>query len=302
MSFRALWLAGLLGCALWAAPQHSLADTPHGVRRGESAKGVRGKRTRASLVRQHPSQRRAVHARSAGEGTTTASAHARRRAARSEQRKRTARIRNARRQARQANAFALGTSGSAGRLLLGGVPEHWLASAREAGEWDGSLDWPVEAGWFLRGLGAGSDGRHGGIDIGGTTGWDVRAAGPGFVAYAGDELSGYGNVVMIVHDGGWVTLYAHNSVNVAVPGQQVQRGEVIAALGSTGQAGTPHVHFELLFRGERCDPAPLMRQDMRHYDGKPVVRASARWVEGAARPAAIRCVPGPTPHGGKRRE
>jgi len=74
----------------------------------------------------------------------------------------------------------------------------------------GSLLWPVRQGYYGRGYGSGEGGYHLAIDIDGERGSDVFAAAPGIVGYVGKELRGYGNVVLIVHPGGYVTLYGHN--------------------------------------------------------------------------------------------
>ncbi|MEZ4287710.1 MAG: M23 family metallopeptidase [Polyangiales bacterium] len=77
----------------------------------------------------------------------------------------------------------------------------------------------------------------------GKIGWNVRAAAPGIVGYAGDGIRGYGNTVLVIHPGGWVTMYAHNSVNFVVAGQRVDKGSILAEVGSTGISRGPHVHF-----------------------------------------------------------
>ena len=93
---------------------------------------------------------------------------------------------------------------------------------------------------------------------------EAGAAARGIVAYSGDEVPGFGNMVLMVHPGGWVTLYAHNSVNFVVAGEQVPAGAVLAELGSTGISRGPHVHFELIYDGKNCDPVTLFRPGVRH--------------------------------------
>ena len=66
---------------------------------------------------------------------------------------------------------------------------------------------------------------------------------------------------MIMHAGGWVTLYGHNQRLLVVPGEHVARGQAIAELGSTGRSMGPHVHFELVHDGVNCDPLPLFRYE-----------------------------------------
>jgi hypothetical protein len=88
--------------------------------------------------------------------------------------------------------------------------------------------------------------NHFGIDIAGTLGDPIYAADNGVIVYAGWNDWGYGNVVVIDHDGGWQTLYAHlSSFNVGC-GQSVYQGDLIGAFGSTGNSSGPHLHFEML--------------------------------------------------------
>lgn len=94
---------------------------------------------------------------------------------------------------------------------------------------------------------------HTGIDFGVPTGAPVRAADRGTVIYAG-WYGGYGNTVILNHGGGITTLYAHNSYLAVGVGQVVQRGQTIAAAGSTGLSTGPHVHFEVRVNGQPVDP------------------------------------------------
>jgi murein DD-endopeptidase MepM/ murein hydrolase activator NlpD len=94
---------------------------------------------------------------------------------------------------------------------------------------------------------------HTGIDIGAKAGTDVRAANSGTVIKAGWNNS-YGNVVMIDHGGGIVTLYAHNSKLLVKTGDVVAKGQTIALVGSTGNSTGPHIHFEVRVNGEYKNP------------------------------------------------
>jgi murein DD-endopeptidase MepM/ murein hydrolase activator NlpD len=152
----------------------------------------------------------------------------------------------------------------------------------------GTLRWPVTNGRFVRGFGSGEGGYHQAVDIAGDIGWNVRAAAPGIVAYSGDEVPGYGNLVVVVHPGGWVTMYAHNSVNFVVAGEEVPRGAVLAELGSTGISRGPHVHFELMFGGRNCDPATLFRPGVRHRSRLARI-APETWTNPRSRPDVIQC-------------
>ena len=99
--------------------------------------------------------------------------------------------------------------------------------------------------------------QHNGIDLDGDTGDRVRAARSGEVILAG-ERSGFGNIIVIYHGLGYSTLYAHLSrVEVSV-GQQVQSGDRIGAVGSTGWSTGPHLHFELRIDGRAVDPTPYL--------------------------------------------
>ncbi len=94
---------------------------------------------------------------------------------------------------------------------------------------------------------------HTGIDIGAASGTNVLAANSGTVIKAAWNNS-YGNVIMIDHGGGIVTLYAHNSKLLVSTGDTVTRGQVIALVGSTGDSTGPHIHFEVRVNGEYKNP------------------------------------------------
>jgi hypothetical protein len=88
--------------------------------------------------------------------------------------------------------------------------------------------------------------NHFGIDIAGGLGDAIYAADNGVIVYAGWNDWGYGNVIVIDHDGGWQTLYAHLSILNVGCGQSVYQGDVIGYFGSTGNSSGPHLHFEML--------------------------------------------------------
>ena len=99
----------------------------------------------------------------------------------------------------------------------------------------------------------GASSIHTGIDIPAPTGTPVTAYDSGTVIYSGVQGT-YGNTVMIRHNDGKVTLYAHNSaLNVSV-GQTVQKGQVVAKIGSTGRSTGPHLHFEIRVNGSHTNP------------------------------------------------
>ncbi|UIE40478.1 peptidoglycan DD-metalloendopeptidase family protein [Leptodesmis sichuanensis A121] len=98
---------------------------------------------------------------------------------------------------------------------------------------------------------------HAGIDIGADYGATIYAAEQGLVIFAG-WYGGYGNAVIIDHGGGITTLYGHTSELYVSEGQTVQRGQAIAAVGSTGLSTGPHLHFEVRREGEPTDPVAFL--------------------------------------------
>ena len=188
-----------------------------------------------------------------------------------------------------AQRLGLGSLTAAGKLLHGQVEARWISAAGSGPGLAGTLRWPVAQGWFVRGFGSGEGGYHKAMDIMGKTGWNVRAAADGIVGYSGNAVSGFGNMIMVVHAGGWVTLYGHNSVNYVSAGERVHRGDVLAEVGSTGRSTGPHVHFELIYQGQNCDPAPLFRPGVRHRNGKFSKLQYSSWLKANQRPKAVQC-------------
>ena len=99
---------------------------------------------------------------------------------------------------------------------------------------------------------------HSGMDIGAPMGSTIVAAAGGRVIYSGWE-GGYGNTIVIDHGGQTSTLYGHCSQLFVSEGQDVQRGQAIGAVGSTGESTGPHLHFEIRINGVPVDPAPRLR-------------------------------------------
>lgn len=105
--------------------------------------------------------------------------------------------------------------------------------------------WPLK-GKIISPYGTIGKGRNNdGINIKAKLGEAVKAADVGTVAYAGNELKGFGNLILIKHNDGWITAYAHNDRLFVKKGQKVRKGEKIAAAGSTGGVNTPQLHFEI---------------------------------------------------------
>jgi murein DD-endopeptidase MepM/ murein hydrolase activator NlpD len=125
--------------------------------------------------------------------------------------------------------------------------------------------WPLE-GRIIEGYGTGPSGTHNdGINIAARVGDPVRAADAGRVAYAGNELRGYGNLVLIKHAGGYMTAYAHNGKLLVKRGEAVKRGQEIATAGATGSVNAPQLHFEIRRGTHALDPTDYL----------PDLRASA---------------------------
>jgi murein DD-endopeptidase MepM/ murein hydrolase activator NlpD len=119
-----------------------------------------------------------------------------------------------------------------------------------------AFTWPVE-GPVISTFGQRRSGWHGGIDIKAPLGTPVWAAAGGVVIASGVETA-YGQVVKIEHPRGFVTVYAHNDVNLVEVGDRVDAGEMIALVGQTGRATTHHVHFEIRHEGLAYNPLYLL--------------------------------------------
>jgi murein DD-endopeptidase MepM/ murein hydrolase activator NlpD len=122
----------------------------------------------------------------------------------------------------------------------------------------GGFQWPVQ-GRILSSFGPKANGLHNdGVNIAAEMGAPVKAAQSGVVAYAGNELKGYGNLLLIRHDNGWMTAYAHNSKLLVQRGDTVVRGQTIAEAGNSGSVVTPQVHFEIRKGAKAVDPSTVI--------------------------------------------
>jgi len=148
------------------------------------------------------------------------------------------------------------TSTSTGAIVPPAQPQPQQSVARG----NDKLRWPA-SGRIITGFGQRSDGTHNdGINLSVPLGTSVHAAESGTVAYAGSELKGYGNLILLRHDNGWVTAYAHNDQLNVKRGDKVQRGQVIATAGRTGSVDQPQVHFELRQGSKPVDPVPFLER------------------------------------------
>ena len=129
-----------------------------------------------------------------------------------------------------------------------------------------SFRWPVK-GRVIADFGARPDGGHNdGIDVAVPQGTSVKAAENGVVAYAGNELKGYGNLVLVRHANNWVSAYANNEEILVKRGDKVRRGQVIAKAGATGAVSQPQVHFELRKGSRPVDPTKYMSDQAANAD------------------------------------
>ena len=119
--------------------------------------------------------------------------------------------------------------------------------------------WPVRAGYITSNYGMRVHPVkrrvlfHQGVDFAAPQGSPVVAVADGLVTFSGRK-GGYGNMIEIRHSNGYSTRYGHNSANLVQEGQQVHQGQKIGAVGATGTATGPHVHFEVLQNGEHRNP------------------------------------------------
>lgn len=178
-------------------------------------------------------------------------------------------------------ALGLDQARVAHAAMRGELPSAWAEAA--PGEPGADLLWPVAGGRLWRGFGRHRrlartrSGRlrrlrrshlHEGVDIGADPGTPILAANDGLVAYSDNGMRGYGNAVVLVHRDGTVTLYAHCSATFVAAGELVRRGRIIAAVGATGLAHGPHLHFEWRSAGRARDP-------LRHFVERPDRPAAA---------------------------
>ena len=137
------------------------------------------------------------------------------------------------------------------------VQENPVKVAEPAGELP-TFRWPVR-GRVIAAFGPKPNGlQNDGINLAVPEGTPIKAAEDGVVAYAGNELKGYGNLVLVRHSNGFVTAYAHASEILVKRGESVKRGQVIAHSGQTGNVTSPQLHFEIRKGATPVDPAQYL--------------------------------------------
>ena len=121
-----------------------------------------------------------------------------------------------------------------------------------------SFRWPVR-GKVITSYGAKTNGKaNDGINVAVPEGTPVKAAEDGVVAYSGNELKGYGNLILVRHSNGYVTAYAHASELLVKRGDTIKRGQVIAKSGQSGEVGSPQLHFEIRKGSSPVDPQQFL--------------------------------------------
>jgi len=120
------------------------------------------------------------------------------------------------------------------------------------------LAWPV-VGWISSGFGQREGRPHEGVDIATQEGEPIHAVRSGVVIFTGDRGT-YGLTVIIDHGGGLTSLYAHTSAILVVEGQQVEEGQLIARVGTTGHSTGPHLHLEVRLNGVPYDPLLCLKR------------------------------------------
>jgi len=118
--------------------------------------------------------------------------------------------------------------------------------------------WPAR-GKVITGYGAKTNGKsNDGINLAVPEGTPIKAAEDGIVAYSGNELKGYGNLVLVRHSNGYVTAYAHASELLVKRGDAIKRGQVIAKSGQSGEVASPQLHFEIRKGSAPVDPLQFL--------------------------------------------
>ena len=156
-----------------------------------------------------------------------------------------------------AQATSSGTSTAQPKQKISSDPTQKLPkiSARSSSK----FSWPVR-GKVLSAYGAKGDGLfNDGINIAAVRGTTVGAAENGVVAYAGNEVKGMGNLIIIQHSGGWMTVYAHLDSMSVRRGNKVSVGQKIGTVGETGKVDEPQLHFEIRKGTKAYNPSSYLK-------------------------------------------
>lgn len=151
---------------------------------------------------------------------------------------------------------SLGAESQLGALEQDGeAPQEAVAKVRNlASVTPAKLQWPLKQMKLSSGFGRRASGNHQGIDLQAAWGTPIYAAADGVVVYAGSQISGYGDTLIIRHRGDIATLYAHASTILVKEGELVTRGQAVGYVGDTGNASGPHLHFEVRVHSTPTDP------------------------------------------------
>jgi murein DD-endopeptidase MepM/ murein hydrolase activator NlpD len=136
--------------------------------------------------------------------------------------------------------------------------EDRFAKPSSGGGREARFRWPLHRPILTSSFGTRWGRPHEGIDMAGPIGTPVYAAAAGTVIYAGDRVKGYGNMVVLQHEDGFLTVYAHNSALRVRTGDRVTQGQEIALLGDSGRSTAPHLHFEVRKGEIPLDPIPFL--------------------------------------------
>lgn len=159
---------------------------------------------------------------------------------------------------RSAPATTTSAGSPAGPTAKPAAPRQVVSVPRPPARAGNGFVWPVE-GRVVSSFGSKTGGRHNdGVNIAAPRGTPVRAAENGVVAYAGKEIRGFGNLLLIKHDGGLITAYAHADALLVARGDIVTRGQVIAKVGKTGGVDNPQLHFEVRRGTKAVDPGQFL--------------------------------------------
>ncbi len=122
-----------------------------------------------------------------------------------------------------------------------------------------SFNWPL-SGQIIKPFGLAERGVHNdGVDIAASFGSDIQTTAPGTVAYIGTGLKSFGTLILVKHDGGIISAYAHLSEVLVNEGDVLSSGQIIGRVGQTGRVGSPTLHFEIRQNRTPIDPASVIK-------------------------------------------